>query len=244
MKLTVLGCSTPFPRRDNPCSGYLVSGEQTAVLLDCGSGVFANLLDHMDPRDLTCVWISHMHPDHSADLVTFANWALNVENVPRIRVFGPEGWDRRLNNFLSDGTGDNLVHDLFDVGYIEDGATLELGELRLTGRLVHHSVTTYGVRISGSSSTFAYSGDTGVCHALEELAENVDLLLCEAGSDTPTEYHLTIQQARDIAFKANVGKLLITHVPYGANTTLAARIDDSLMEIVATNRAWLIGSSN
>lgn len=214
MKLTVLGCSTPLPKRNNPCSGYLVSSENTTVLLDCGAGVFPQLVDHIDPRELSAVWISHMHPDHSADLVTLANWALNTDGAPRIRVIGPQGWDRRLNGFISQDITRNRVTEIFAVEYLDDGAVSHIGELTLMSKSVHHSVPSYGARISGKDATFAYSGDTGPCHALEQLADHADIFLCEAGARTPSESHLTLEQAFAVAVTANVGRLLITHTSH------------------------------
>lgn len=31
LNLTVLGCATPYPSADNPCSGYLVSSGDTRI---------------------------------------------------------------------------------------------------------------------------------------------------------------------------------------------------------------------
>ena len=71
--LTVLG-STPYPRPGEPCSGYLIRSQQAAVWVDCGSGTFAALQEHVDPADLDAIWLSHLHPDHCADLLTAFNW--------------------------------------------------------------------------------------------------------------------------------------------------------------------------
>ena len=68
-----------------------------------------------------------------------------------------------------------------------------------------------------------YSGDTGPCPALVELAGGADALLCEAtwphtgvwGEDggPPPGVHLSGRQAGEHAAAAGVGRLLITHVP-------------------------------
>lgn len=240
MKLTVLGCSTPLPRRDIPCSGYLISSENSTILLDCGSGIFPVLVDYVDPGRLSAVWISHMHPDHSADLITLANWALNTTDAPKVRVLGPFGWDVRLNGFISNDGSRDLVREIFDVEYVDDGSSSSIGEFTLTSQLVHHSVTSYGVRISSEDSTFAYSGDTGPCRSLEQLADKVDVFLCEAGSEKPTEYHMTMQQSYEVARKAKVGKLLVTHIPYGH---LPGRLPDTgelSAEIVNAGDEWLV----
>lgn len=240
MKLTVLGCSTPLPKRDMPCSGYLISGESTTVLLDCGFGVFPALMDYIDPGRLTAVWISHMHPDHNADLIALANWALNTGEAPRLRVLGPPGWDIRLNGFMSQDPSHDLASEIFDIEYLDDGLLSSVGEFTLRSRLVHHSVPSYGARISNSDSTFAYSGDTGPCRSLEQLADSVDVFLCEAGSEKPTEYHMTLQQASELARTARVRKLLITHIPRGAPSDSPPGTQGLPVEIVNVRDEWLV----
>lgn len=64
----------------------------------------------------------------------------------------------------------------------------------------------------------AYSGDSGPCDALTELASGADLFLCEADIDRHREgehepqVHLTPEEAGDAARRAGVRELYITHV--------------------------------
>jgi ribonuclease BN (tRNA processing enzyme) len=82
---------------------------------------------------------------------------------------------------------------------------------------VAHPVPAYGVRVTAGSSSLAYTGDTGLCDALDRLAGGVDLLLAEAsfhhGADNPPDVHLTGHQAGEVASRNAVGRLVITHVP-------------------------------
>jgi ribonuclease BN (tRNA processing enzyme) len=243
MKLTVLGCATPVPKPGVPCSGYLISGVSTTILLDCGSGVFPALADYLDPGDLSAVWISHMHPDHSADLITLANWALNTKDAPRLRVLGPAGWDVRLNGFISSDSSHDLAHEIFDIEYLNDDSSSSVGEFKVASRLVRHSVISYGVRISDEDSTFAYSGDSGPCHSLEQLADSADVFLCEAGADKPARYHMTMKQAYELAQKANVGRLLVTHIPEGARSDVPPQNGKLPVEVVSTGDEWPIVSN-
>jgi ribonuclease BN (tRNA processing enzyme) len=63
----------------------------------------------------------------------------------------------------------------------------------------------------------ADSGDTGPCAELVDLARDADLLLAEAAfqvrEDNPVDLHLTGVDAGDAASKAEVGRLLLTHIP-------------------------------
>ena len=64
MKLTILGTATPYPRPDNPCSGYLVQHGITSIWMDAGTGTLAELQRHIPLDRLDAIWISHAHADH------------------------------------------------------------------------------------------------------------------------------------------------------------------------------------
>ena len=75
----------------------------------------------------------------------------------------------------------------------------------------------YGFRVTAGGKTLAYTGDTGPCPALDELAAGADLLLAEAsfrhGDDNPANLHLTGRQAGELAGRHRVERLVLTHVP-------------------------------
>jgi ribonuclease BN (tRNA processing enzyme) len=60
-----------------------------------------------------------------------------------------------------------------------------------------------------------YSADTSPCEALYRLAQGANLFLCEAaydeGVDNPPDLHMTGREAGEIATKAGVGRLVLTH---------------------------------
>ena len=60
------------------------------------------------------------------------------------------------------------------------------------------------------------SADTAPCDAVVRLAQRADLFLCEAawndGGDNPPGIHLTGRDAGELAAKADVGRLLLTHL--------------------------------
>ena len=60
---------------------------------------------------------------------------------------------------------------------------------------MNHPVESFGFRVEHGGISLAYSGDTGECDALVELARGVDLLLAEASfldePGLPADLHLT-----------------------------------------------------
>lgn len=216
MDVTVLGTSSPYPRPDDPCSSFLLSAGATRLWVDTGAGTLGALLWHTRLQDLTAVWVSHTHADHFSDLaVTY--YALRFADVdrPPLPVYGPPGWGERLRSVLSHGAP-SPIEDAFEVHEIHDGQRVTVGELELTARAVHHDVPCFGFRAVGPHASVAYSGDSGPCAALHDLASGVDLFVCEAGYgvDAPDleGVHLTAAEAGTIAARAGARRLLLTHL--------------------------------
>src|ERR671916_641085 len=73
MRLTVLGKSPSWQDAGGACSGYLLEEDGTAVVIDCGNGVFRKLRERDDYVGVDAVVISPLHADHSLDLVPFSS---------------------------------------------------------------------------------------------------------------------------------------------------------------------------
>ncbi|KJK43096.1 beta-lactamase [Lentzea aerocolonigenes] len=212
LDLTVLGCATPYPSADNPCSGYLVSTGDTRLWMDAGTGTLGPLQRHTKLQDVDAIWISHLHADHSADLLT-AYYALLFADVERgpIPLLGPPGIADRLAGFLTNGPERSPVESAFEITELHDGHQATVGSMRLTTAAVEHGIPAFAVRIEAGSS-LTYSGDSAPCDSLVELARGTDVLLCEAESATKSEVHHTPEDAGETAEAAGAGRLIVTHV--------------------------------
>ncbi|MBC2901764.1 MBL fold metallo-hydrolase [Streptomyces cupreus] len=214
--LTVLGTASPHPDPDRPCSGYLLSGGGAEVWVDAGTGTFAELRRHTDPRRLDAVWISHLHADHFADLTAaFYGFAYGgLTPAAPMPVYAPSDCARRLAGFF--GRPDaGFLGGVFDFRALYDGHAARHGDMTLTARQVVHDVEAYGLRAQVGERVLAYSGDSGPCSALTELADSADLFLCEADIDRHREgeqVHLTPEDAGSVAGAAGVRRLAVTHV--------------------------------
>ncbi|GAA1253828.1 MBL fold metallo-hydrolase [Prauserella halophila] len=215
--LTVLGSATPYATVDNPCSGYLVTSGDTRVWIDAGSGTLAELQRHTRVDELDAIWISHLHADHSADLLT-AYYALlfaDIDLAAPIPLYGPPGTADRLAHFLTNGPGRSPVEAAFAVHELYDGHRAEVGALTITSRAVRHDMPAFAARVEGSGTSLTYSGDTAPCTALTDLAVDTDVLLCEAESDRAPadgQVHHTPENAADTARAAGARRLIVTHV--------------------------------
>ena len=96
---------------------------------------------------------------------------------------------------------------------------MRFGSLDVMPRLVSHPTESYGMRFTDpSGAVFVYSGDTGICESVVDLARDADVFLCEASwthdpANRPPHMHLSGTEAGQIAARANVSELLLTHIP-------------------------------
>jgi len=221
MRLTVIGCSGSFPGPESPASCYLLEaeGEQRTwrILLDLGSGALGPLQRYVDPLTLDAVLISHLHPDHYFDISgLYVMWKYHPDGARApIPVWGPQGVGRQVARAYGLSTDPGMKAEFSFNEYTSD--PVRLGPMTVTVTRVRHPVPAYGMRVTAGDSVLAYSGDTGPCQQLVDLASGADLLLCEAafveGGDNPSDLHLTGKQAGAAAAEAGVSRLLLTHVP-------------------------------
>ena len=218
--LTVLGSSPSWPNPGGACSGYLLSAAGTRILVECGPGVAGRLLARVGLEELSAIVISHMHPDHFLDLVSLRqgirHGGLGGESPPLVLL--PPGGARALAE-LGRALNDNerFFSDTFRLDEYDPARVSRLGATTFAFRRVPHSAPCYAMRIE-AGSTLAFSGDCGPSADLVEHARAADIFLCEAALESPEppsapRSHLTPAEAGEIARRAGVRRLLLTHAP-------------------------------
>jgi ribonuclease BN (tRNA processing enzyme) len=219
-RLTVIGCSGSYPGPESPASCYLLEAEQDGrtfrILLDLGNGSLGQLHRYVDPLTVDAVFLSHLHADHCLDMCGF--YVMRKYHPtgpqPRIPVWGPEDTPGRLAR----------AYDLpLDPGMTEEfsfhahGGSVRVGPFLVETTLVVHPVDAFAIKVTSGDRAVVYSGDTGACQALVDLATGADLLLAEAsfrdGVDNPPDLHMTGSECGTVAAEAGVGRLVLTHIP-------------------------------
>ncbi len=218
MELTVLGNNGTCPIKDGACASYLLEVGTRKILIDVGNGSVAKLQHICDLSEIDTIIVSHLHFDHIADLFPF-KYALETrkylgENIRKINLYIPVVPDW-IEKEIS-------TNDIFSITYINDGFTCSTEQLQLTFKRVVHMGDSFAIRIENEGKTFVYSGDSGQCTQLQEIAKKSDVFLCEStmldDDANGISHHLSAKQAAQIAQEAGVGKLLLTHFsqPYDA----------------------------
>lgn len=249
MKLTIVGSGVAASHltgiKNRALPAYVVEIGPEKILFDCGEGTkFSLEACGFAYHDFHHIAISHPHPDHNALIhflqATFCHglWDARAARNAEWQVYCPQhivdhfpaAW-----NFYNPDLGDTM----FDMPVINwhsltnSTQTHQIGEAMLSARSVHHGngrADALAFRLEAGGKVFAYSGDSGDCAGLREVAQGADVFLCEAsarvGDDAAaTGYgHLSPFKAGVIARETGVKTLVLTH--YTGLDTAAAMIQD------------------
>lgn len=223
-ELMIVGCSGSGPGPRSAASSYIVrgtvDGRTTTLLLDLGSGAFGPLQGMVDPAEIDAIVLSHLHADHCIDLTAWDVAAAHSATAPwrPVVTYAPAGARERIARAAAVEEDEEIkLERSFEFWTIEHGSRVAIGCFTLSFARVAHPVETYAIRIEAPYGVLVYSGDTGPTPVLDELARGADLLLAEASfadrGGLPEDLHLSGRQAGECAATAEVGTLVITHVP-------------------------------
>ena len=232
MRLSVLGSGTVTPALERASSGYRLVGSVGSLNLDLGHGTLRNALKMgQRPWEWTDLAFSHIHPDHTSDLVPFL-FARNCGPPPwnreaPISLWGPPGFGDFFESLCKPWPW--ISKEGAEPQIREYSGSFDVGGLQVTPHAVEHSgLPAFGFRIEQEGQVFSYSGDTRLCDGLRELAVEADLFLCECS--LPEGYpqrgdHMYSGQVGRVAEEARVRRLLLTHIyPLPTEVDLVAEV--------------------
>lgn len=237
MEIKVLGTVSPFPYKNMNCPGFLISDGEYKVMLDCGTGS-SRLLDYYKDLNKLAIFISHYHPDHYADILSleYASYLGHklgyLDQLVNVYLPETDKIEKTIHGVDKDGWGTSYkeLADVMDYTFISDEARenymefkiynqeskITHGSINLSFSINPHPINTYSARIENDDGVIVYSADTGFkSNSLTELANNADILICEAtflrGQEKKHDNHLFAYEAAKIARDANVKQLYLFH---------------------------------
>lgn len=219
-RLIVLGSGTAVPRAGRATSCYLVDpGDGQALLIDLGPGALQRAAEAgYDLDRLRAVLVTHVHPDHCADLVAL-RFALRNPIPRRGRPALPLRahaelllLDARLRNawprWLDPGRG------RLDLAAVGPGALDLPGPTRVEVFAVAHHPSSLGYRLTlPNGCVVAFSGDASEGAELLALGRDADLFVLEAAASERHDLpgHLTARRAGRVGAACGARALLLTH---------------------------------
>jgi ribonuclease BN (tRNA processing enzyme) len=191
------------------------------ILIDSGPGTLRRLLEaDCSIFDLTHIFYTHLHPDHTSELVPLI-FATKYPDLGRRKMslticagigFGRffKGLQQIYGNWIELPPGMLQVVELDNTGPDQ----IRFGEFSVHTMPVEHNPESVAFRIAANNGkTVVFSGDTDYSDNLVALARGADMLICESAlpDDQKVSGHLTPSLAGRIATQAGVDKLVLTH---------------------------------
>ena len=204
LRVTVLGSGNPWVTRAQSSGSILVevgNPGRDLLIFDLGSGSLANFASLGLPVNaLDKVFITHLHADHTSDLITLFGSYRKSGRVDRgVRVWGPSGseprfgtqhfadaireacqWDSESTRSIHAAASFELAVSEFDFSRTQ--VVYEAGGVTVTAFPVIHAISgAVGYRIDYNGLTFVHSGDTRPGWPLVRACQGttVDLLIHE-----------------------------------------------------------------
>lgn len=200
-QLLMLGTGTPNILPDRTQSALAIIVDEQAYVVDCGGATMQRIaeartrydLPALRPPNLTRLFLTHLHPDHTTGLPDFiiAPWVLMRSAM--LQIYGPHGTQNLVEHIQAGyeiGIGEHrdglapIDHPLdVQVHEIEAGQIYQDERVTVNAfRVQNGNLTAYGYRFETPDKTIVISGDTCPTDALVEHAQNCDILVHEVYS--------------------------------------------------------------
>lgn len=226
MRLTVLGGSAACPNPGQGSSSYLLEINDQRWLLDCGPDTLQELRKHAELDQIDQILISHVHADHTLDLIPMRYGLKYAPGIARNCVplwMPPRGGEflQRVSNAFAAGgeSADDFFSSHFEINEYDPEQPLTIDGVTVRFYPTNHPVACWAMRIESSEGTLAYLADTGPQENLVEIARDADILICEGTfpdleglegvSDRP---HISADEAGAIARDSGAKQFILTHL--------------------------------
>ena len=235
------GFPRPHPDRAGPSNMVVVNGKVFIVDAGRGVTMRYWATGHRFPQ-LKAVFLTHLHSDHTGGLPDLFNTSWVIRRVHPFELYGPLGTKKLAQAMLEFFSVDIPLRRDHTSRLPASGATINAHEIpedtesqivyedadvRITAFHVNHApvVNAFGYKFEAGGKIVVISGDTAVSENLIKHARGADVLIHEvflpdfiATVDSPEvaarlrSYHTTAEEAGQVAAKAGVKMLVLTHL--------------------------------
>jgi len=220
MDIVILGSGTVTPSLERNASGLLIRAGGSVILVDIGPGIMRRLCEaHVDVKSIDAIFITHFHPDHVSDLVPFlfaSNYEYGEIRSAPFHIVGPVGLEQFYRGLVQVyghwivPSGDRLILKELDA---EASDSLPVGQVAVRSIPAVHSFPSLHYRFDAQGVSVTVSGDTDFSENLIRLAQDTDVLICEASMPDGLKKsgHLVPSETGRIAHRAGTQRLVLTH---------------------------------
>jgi len=219
--VTILGSGTCVPSLQRSACSVLMRTGPGRLLFDSGPGTMRRLLEaDTTIFDLNYIFYSHFHPDHTAELVPLIFATKYPDGSRRqspLTITAGRGFAKFFAGLKAVyGKWIELAPGLLDFVELDNRSndSVNFRDFAVESAPVEHNPESIAYRITAADgSSVVYSGDTDYSENLIALAKGADLMICESAQPDSLQVkgHLTPSLAGEMASRAGVGKLVLTH---------------------------------
>ena len=218
LEMIVLGSGTAVPHALRFAPGYALRIHDRYLLFDPSAGTVHRAVRYgIDLRKISHIFFTHLHPDHTGDLVPVLFALKNPDIDPSIslEMIGPPGFKDFFNQ-IKDVYG-KWIDPPPERVTIEEITRYPLDQKgwNIWWETLAHTENSIGYRVTheGTGKVWAYSGDTDYCEGILRLVQNADVavLECSFPDQLKRAGHLTPSLAGQIAQEGNVRHVVLSH---------------------------------
>jgi ribonuclease Z len=237
-RVILLGTGTPNPDPDRMGPSVAVVSGDRAYIVDCGPGVVRRAAQAgIKMQQLTRVFITHLHSDHTAGYPDLILTPPNADRVQPLEAYGPPGLRAMTRHILKAwqedfdirlrGTQPHTAAGFAVVAHdVRPGEIYRDDAVRVIAFAVPHGgwKHAYGYRFEAKDKTIVISGDTTYSEALVAAAKGADILVHEVYSQKGWEartpdwkkyhaaYHTSAPDVGRVAAQVRPRKLVLYHL--------------------------------
>src|SRR3990170_3020928 len=219
MKLIFLGTSAAQPTSERGLTCICLEKEGEILMFDAGEGAqISYLKSGLGWNKKMKIFVTHLHGDHCIGILGLLQTMTLQNRTESMEIYGPDG----IEEFIAA----NIKVLNFGLSFpvmittVREGTVVNEKTYTINSCEADHSVTSYSYLFQEKNrpgKRIGISGDTRPTKKLEEFFKDCDYLSFDSTfshelQDKALEtYHSTAKEAADLAKKANVSNLILTH---------------------------------
>jgi ribonuclease Z len=215
-RIVILGSAAAVSDAEHDYTHFLLIGETSLVLVDCGSNPLGKIHNlGIDDDAVQDIILTHFHPDHVSGVPNMLMHMWLLGRTKPLRFYALHHCANRVEDMMLSYAWDtwpNFFPVMFHrVTERNCAPVLDNDDFRIISWPTKHFVPTIGLRIENkrTGKVLAYSCDTEPIPALLELARDADYLVHEAAGKGFG--HCSAEQAGQTAAKAGAKSLYLIH---------------------------------